>query len=57
MSIFSSIKKKLGLKGTKETSRKIFWVWITYQAVKGTLTVSFIWGPLAYYYFFGHGHH
>lgn len=54
MRILSSIKEKLGMTGKKEAGKRIFWVWITYQAVKGTLTVSFIWGPLAYYYFFGH---
>lgn len=53
MRILSTIREKLGLTGKKETGKKLFWVWITYQAVKGTLTLSFIWAPLAYYYFFG----
>lgn len=53
MRILSFIKEKTAFKGKKEAGKKLFWVWITYQAVKGTLTLSFIWAPLAYYYFFG----
>lgn len=30
----------------KENKARFFWLWITYQAVKGLLTVSFIWIPL-----------
>ncbi len=26
--------------------RKVFWAWIAYQAVKGTLTTALIWVPL-----------
>jgi hypothetical protein len=26
--------------------KNMFWAWVTYQAVKGTLTTSFIWIPL-----------
>lgn len=29
-----------------------FWIWVGYQAVKGTLTTVFIWGPLIYMHFF-----
>lgn len=28
--------------------KKLFWVWIGYQTIKGTLTTSLIWAPLAY---------
>lgn len=27
-------------------SKNMFWAWITYQTVKGTLTTSLIWIPL-----------
>lgn len=30
----------------KENKARFFWLWISYQAVKGLLTVSFIWIPL-----------
>ncbi|PIZ30433.1 MAG: hypothetical protein COY40_04655 [Alphaproteobacteria bacterium CG_4_10_14_0_8_um_filter_53_9] len=26
--------------------KRAFWIWITYQAIKGTLTTSLIWVPL-----------
>jgi len=39
-------------KKQKGTGRKVFLAWVCYQAVKGTLTTSFIWIPLAYFYFF-----
>lgn len=29
-----------------------FWGWVAYQAVKGTLTTSFIWIPMIYFFFF-----
>lgn len=32
----------------------LFWVWIGYQAVKGTLTTAFIWGPMIYLWFTHH---
>lgn len=32
----------------KKPSRKLFWAWITYHAIKGTLTTSLIWIPLIY---------
>lgn len=28
-----------------------FWAWIGYQTIKGILTTTLIWIPLAYYYF------
>lgn len=37
------------LKGKLKTpSKNLFWVWVAYQAVKGTLTTSLIWIPLLY---------
>lgn len=32
----------------KKPGKNMFWAWITYQVVKGTLTTTFIWIPLAY---------
>lgn len=29
-----------------------FWAWIAYQTIKGLITTTLIWVPLAYYYFF-----
>lgn len=34
----------------KNNSRRLFWVWVGYQAVKGTLTTSLIWVPLLLHY-------
>jgi hypothetical protein len=30
-----------------------FWIWIGYQTIKGTLTMTFIWVPLLYMHFHG----
>ncbi len=30
----------------KKPSKQMFWAWIAYQTVKGTLTTSLIWVPL-----------
>ena len=30
----------------KKPGKSAFWVWVGYQAVKGTLTTSLIWIPL-----------
>jgi hypothetical protein len=38
----------------KENSKKAFWIWITYQAIKGTITMTFIWAPLIYLWFSRH---
>lgn len=38
-------RKKPSLKGS---GKKAFWIWVTYQAIKGTLTTSLIWIPLLY---------
>lgn len=35
----------------KKPGRNMFWAWIAYQTVKGTLTTSFIWIPLIYAWF------
>ena len=35
----------------KKPSKNLFWAWIAYQSIKGTLTLSFIWAPLIYYWF------
>lgn len=32
----------------KKPAGKLFWAWVAYQAIKGTLTLSFIWIPLLY---------
>jgi hypothetical protein len=32
----------------KKPGKNMFWAWITYQVVKGTLTTTFIWVPLIY---------
>jgi hypothetical protein len=40
---FSALKDK-----AKKPSKKLFWAWIAYQTVKGTLTTSLIWVPMIY---------
>lgn len=35
----------------KALSKHSFAGWIIYQIVKGTLTTTFIWAPMIYYYF------
>jgi len=37
--MFAKVKKLL------KPSKELFWAWVVYQAVKGTLTTSFIWIP------------
>ncbi len=34
------------LKRLKSGSKKAFWLWVGYQAVKGALTTALIWIPL-----------
>lgn len=29
-----------------ENRKKFFWYWVGYQAVKGTITATFIWAPI-----------
>jgi len=35
-----------GLAWLKANRKRFFWWWITYQAIKGILTLSLIWIPL-----------
>jgi len=30
----------------KKPSKQMFWAWIAYQTIKGTLTTSLIWIPM-----------
>jgi len=39
------------LKRFKKPSKNMFWAWIAYQSIKGTLTLSFIWIPLFYVWY------
>jgi len=34
----------------KKPGKKMFWAWIAYQAIKGTLTTSLIWVPIIYFW-------
>lgn len=38
--------EKKGWRRFKKPGKHMFWAWVTYQAVKGTLTTSLIWIPL-----------
>jgi len=40
------LAKLKNLKNLKKPSKNLFWAWIAYQAIKGTLTTSLIWVPL-----------
>jgi len=42
----SSIKNSLAY--LKAHKKELFWYWIGYQCIKGTITTSFIWIPLIY---------
>ncbi|MEM6940735.1 MAG: hypothetical protein AAF943_02650 [Pseudomonadota bacterium] len=46
---------KLGLAqaggSLKKNRDRLFWTWIAYQTVKGTLTTAIIWVPAAAYWF------
>ena len=50
-----SSQKKQSLKQRmqkmKTMGKRGFWLWIIYQTIKGTLTTTFIWVPMIYYYF------
>lgn len=35
-----------GIDYIKSNRKRLFWLWITYQAVKGVITLSLIWIPL-----------
>ncbi len=43
--------KKSFLKKFKKPGKNMFWAWIAYQSIKGTLTLSFIWIPLFYIWY------
>jgi len=46
-------KRKLKIRNLfKKPAKNVFWAWIAYQTIKGTLTLSFIWIPLFYYLWF-----
>lgn len=32
----------------KKPGKNLFWAWIAYQTIKGTMTTTFIWVPLIY---------
>lgn len=34
----------------KAPGKELFWAWIIYQCVKGTITTTFIWVPLIYFW-------
>ena len=40
MTLWRSIRKREGV------GKKLFWVWIAYQSIKGVITLSLIWVPL-----------
>jgi hypothetical protein len=41
----------LKLSRFKKPGKQMFWAWIAYQCIKGTLTTSLIWIPLLYAWF------
>jgi hypothetical protein len=43
-----SVKKSKTKFFFKKPAKNLFWTWIAYQTVKGTLTLSLIWIPLLY---------
>ena len=48
---FKSLKSKISMKKPskdemKKGSKKLFWIWIGYQTIKGSITMTFIWAPL-----------
>lgn len=45
---FSRFREFLARKKVAKKSKKLFWVWIAYQTIKGTLTTSLIWIPMLY---------
>lgn len=38
--------------GAGRATSAAFWAWIAYQTIKGLITTTLVWAPLAYYYFF-----
>lgn len=39
-------KKKSWTRYLRKPGKHMFWTWIAYQSIKGTLTTSLIWIPL-----------
>ena len=35
-----------GMRRPRRAGKKVFWIWIAYQSVKGVITLSLIWIPL-----------
>jgi len=46
MATLSNWSPRQALKTISARKKEMFWVWITYQTVKGLLTTSLIWIPL-----------
>lgn len=44
MSVFAPVSKAIQF--VKDNKARMFWLWIAYQAVKGTTTLTLIWIPL-----------
>jgi hypothetical protein len=44
MAVLSRVRS--GISYLNANKKRLFWYWIAYQAVKGTLTLSLIWIPL-----------
>ncbi len=47
----NSKKNKFLNKYSKKFGKYSFVAWIVYQSIKGTLTLTFIWAPMIYYWF------
>jgi len=45
---FKKLRNKFNNKKLRNGSKFLFWTWIAYQAVKGTITTTFIWIPMLY---------
>lgn len=44
-------ENNIWFKRFKKPGKHMFWTWIAYQTVKGTLTTSLIWVPLMWAWF------
>jgi len=44
-------EKQSVFKKFKKPGKELFWAWIAYQTIKGTLTTSLIWIPLLWTWF------